>query len=252
MRRALLQSLNVPTIRLLQQIGVEETIRFAQKFGITSSLNPYLSLALGSSDMTLAELTAAYAVFANHGIRLGPVSILMISDSTGRVLYTNDALPTQVIRPETAYLATDLLKGVIEWGTGWKARELGRPAAGKTGTTNDFRDAWFIGYTPSLVAGVWVGYDDQSSIGPRETGARAALPIWLEFMKTAHADRAPEDFVAPMGILFKQIDPRTGLLSTENCKQSVRGAFLPGTEPRQFCNEAGVPPDELLVHDEAP
>jgi len=252
LRKALSQSLNVPTIRLLQKIGIDETILFARKLGIKSTLTPYLSLALGSSDMTLAELTSVYSLFANHGIRMGPISILTITDSTGRVLYSNDALPAQAIKPEIAYLTTDLLMGVIEDGTGWKARELGRPAAGKTGTTNDYRDAWFIGYTPSLVTGVWVGYDDQTSIGPRETGARAALPIWLEFMKKAHADRPPEDFIAPEGILFRQIDPRTGLLSTETCKQSVRRAFLPGTEPRQHCNEAGISADEPLIHDEAP
>ncbi len=252
LRRALVQSLNVPTIRLLEKVGIDETIRYARKLGIKSTLNPYLSLALGSSDTTLAELTAAYSVFANHGIRMGPISILSITDSTGRVLYSNDAVPTQAIKSETAFLATYLLKGVIEEGTGWKARELGRPAAGKTGTTNDYRDAWFIGYTPGLVTGVWVGYDDQTSIGPRETGARAALPIWLEFMKKAHADRPPEDFIAPEDILFKQVDPRTGLLSTEACKQSVRGAFLPGTEPRQYCNESGLTADEMLIHDEAP
>jgi len=252
LRKALIQSLNVPTIRLLEKIGIDETIQYARKLGIKSTLNPYLSLALGSSDMTLAELTAVYSVFANHGIRMGPISILKITDSTGRVLYSNNALPIQAIKPETAYLTTDLLKGVIEQGTGWKARELGRPAAGKTGTTNDYRDAWFIGYTPTLVTGVWVGYDDQTSIGYRETGARAALPIWLEFMKKAHADRAPEDFIAPEGVLFRQIDPRTGLLSTEICKQSVREAFLPGTEPRQYCNETGVSTDEMLIQDEAP
>jgi penicillin-binding protein 1A len=252
LRKALSQSLNVPTIRLLQKIGIDETILFAKKLGIKSTLTPYLSLALGSSDMTLAELTSVYSLFANHGIRIGPISILTITDSTGRVLYTNDVLPAQAIKPEIAYLTTDLLMGVIEDGTGWKARELGRPAAGKTGTTNDYRDAWFIGYTPSLVTGVWVGYDDQTSIGSRETGARAALPIWLDFMKEAHADRPPEDFVAPESILFRQIDPRTGLLSTETCKQSVRRAFLPGTEPRQYCKEAGVSTDEPLIHDEAP
>ncbi len=252
LRKALIESLNVPTVRLLEKIGIDETIQYARKLGIKSQLNPYLSLALGSSDMTLAELTAVYAVFANHGISVGPVSILSISDSTGRVIYTNDAVATQVINPETAYLITDLLKGVIEQGTGWKARELGRPAAGKTGTTNDYRDAWFIGYTPGLVTGVWVGHDDQASIGPKETGARAALPIWLEFMKKALAERVPEDFVAPEGILFKQIDPRTGLLSSDNCKQSIREAFLPGTEPRQYCNETAVIPNEPTIHDEAP
>ena len=252
LRNALIQSLNVPTIRLLENIGVNETIQYARKLGIKSTLKPYLSLALGSSDMTLADLTAVYAVFANHGISMEPVSILSITDNTGRVLYSNDALPTQAIDPETAFLITNLLRGVIEHGTGWKARELGRPAAGKTGTTNDYRDAWFIGYTPSLVAGVWVGYDDQTSIGHRETGARAALPIWLAFMKKANDDRAPEDFVPPEGILFKQIDPRSGLLSTENCRQSVLEAFLPGTEPRQYCNETGISGEEPPIHDEAP
>jgi penicillin-binding protein 1A len=237
LRNALILSLNVPTIRLLEKIGIDETVEYAKKIGVTSTLHPYISLALGSSDMTLAELTSVYAVFANHGIKLEPVSIMMISDSTGRVLYTNNAVPVQAIKPATAYLTTHLLKGVIEWGTGGKARELGRPAAGKTGTTNKYRDAWFIGYTPGLVAGVWVGYDDQASIGSKETGARAALPIWLEFMKKAHAERPTEDFVVPEGVLFRQIDPRTGLLSTKKCKQTVQAVFLPGTEPRRHCDE---------------
>ena len=252
LRKALAQSLNIPTIRLLEKLGVDEVIQYARKLGIKSQLRPYLSLALGSSDVTLSELTTAYAVFANHGIRLGPVSILKITDSTGRILYTNDSMPMQVIRPETAFLMTNLLKGAIESGTGWKAREIGRPAAGKTGTTNDYRDAWFIGYTPSLVTGVWVGYDDQQSIGPKETGARAALPIWLEFMKKVHANREPEDFAVPAGVIFKQIDPKTGLLSTENCKYSVREAFLPGTEPRKYCDETASSTDEIQIKDEAP
>ena len=250
--RAITQSLNVPTIRLLEKIGTDEVIRHARKFGITSALTPYLSLALGSSDVTLLELTSAYAVFADHGIKIGPVSILTITDNTGRVLYTNDTLPIQAISPETAYLMTNLLKGVIAHGTGWRARELGRPVAGKTGTTNDYRDAWFIGYTPSLVTGVWVGYDDQSSIGPRETGAHAALPLWLEFMKKAHASRAAEDFAVPEGIIFKQVDPKTGLLCTDSCVSSIREAYLPGTEPRNFSDESTVRGEEPQVQDEAP
>ncbi len=253
LRKALLQSLNVPTIRLLEKVGIHETIQYARKLGVKSPLGPYLSLALGSSDMTLSELTALYSVFANHGIKLGPISILMITDSTGRILYSNDAIPAQVIKPETAFLTTYLLKGAIDQGTGWKARELGRPAAGKTGTTNDYRDAWFIGYTPGLVAGVWVGYDNQTSIGPKETGARAALPIWLDFMKKAHSNRDIEDFIAPENILFKQVDPRTGMLSTENCRQSIREAYLPGTEPRRYCDETNAAfIEELLIQDEAP
>lgn len=252
LRNALTQSLNVPTVRLLEKVGIDETIRYSRQLGIRSPLTRYLPLALGSSDVTLAELTSAFAVFANHGIRTAPVSILSISDSAGRVLYANDSVPQQVIRPETAYLITHLLKGVVERGTGWKARELGRPVAGKTGTTNDYRDAWFIGYTPGLVAGVWVGYDDQTSIGPKETGSRVALPIWLAFMKKALADRAPEDFPAPDSIIFKQVDPRTGLLSTERCKASIREAYLPGTEPRRFCDESGATIEEQQIQDEAP
>ena len=191
-------------------------------------------------------------MFAGQGVRLGPVSVLIITDSAGRVLYMDDSMPVQVIKPETAYLMTNLLKGAIERGTGWKARELGRPAAGKTGTTNDYRDAWFIGYTPALVTGVWVGHDDQENIGLKETGARAALPIWLEFMKKAHDGREQEDFAAPEVILFKQVDLETGLLSTERCKHSIREAFLPGTEPRRFCDESGGRVEESQIHDETP
>jgi len=252
LRNALAESLNVPTVRLLEKIGIDDTIQYAKKLGIRSPMTHYLPLALGSSSLTLEELTAAYAVFADHGMKLGPVSILSITDSSGQVLYVNDALPEQVMKPETAYLITYLLKGVIERGTGWKARELGRPAAGKTGTTNDYRDAWFIGYTPNLVAGVWVGYDNQESIGPKETGARAALPIWLEFMKKATAERPAEDFSLPDGVIFKQIDPRTGLLSTDKCKITLREAYLPGTEPHQYCDESVPGSDEIEIQDEAP
>jgi penicillin-binding protein 1A len=251
-RKALAWSLNVPTVRLFQKIGIDETIRFSRKLGIKSPLAPVPSLALGSADLTLLELTSAYTVFAAHGVRVEPGSILMVTDSTGRTLYVNDSVPEQVLKPETAYLVTNLLRGVIERGTGWKARELGRPAAGKTGTTNDYHDAWFIGYTPGLAAGVWVGYDDHRSIGPKETGSRAALPIWLEFMKKACADREPEEFIAPAGIIFRQIDPMTGLLSTDQCRSSIREAFLPGTEPRQYCAEATAPVEEPLLQDEAP
>jgi penicillin-binding protein 1A len=252
LQQALAQSLNVPTIRLLEKVGIDETIRYARKLGISSSLTRYLPLALGSSDVTLSELTSAYAVFADHGIKIGPVSILMITDSAGKVLYVNDTMPEQVIKPEAAYLTTYMLKGAIEHGTGWKAREVGRPAAGKTGTTNDYRDAWFIGYVPSLVAGVWIGFDGQESIGPKETGARAALPIWLAFMKKALAEQPPEDFTIPSDIIFRQIDPSTGLLSTENCRLSIRQAFLPGTEPRRYCDESVQPSASSGVQDEAP
>ena len=252
LRKALAQSLNIPTVRLMSKIGIEETIRYARTLGIKSPLKAVLPLALGSSDVTLLELTSAYSVFANGGVRLEPVAILSITDSSGRVLSSSDPLPVQAMKPETAYIITNLLKGVIERGTGWKARELGRPVAGKTGTTNDYRDAWFIGYTPSLVAGVWVGFDDQRSLGPKATGSRAALPVWLDFMKHAHQNQEPMDFSIPNGILFRNVDPRTGLLSTEYCKQSLREAFLPGTEPRKFCEEKLPVEEEIAIQDEAP
>jgi penicillin-binding protein 1A len=202
--------------------------------------------------MTLLELTSVYAVFANQGVRQQPVAILRISDSNGRTVYINDQLPAQAIRPETAYLITNLLKGVVEQGTGWKARELGRPVAGKTGTTNDYRDAWFIGYTPTLVAGVWVGYDDQRSLGPKATGSRAALPLWLDFMKQTVQGQEKVDFSVPGDIIFRNIDPVSGLLSTERCRSSLREAFVPGTEPRKYCDEGETPMDAVSVTDEAP
>jgi penicillin-binding protein 1A len=251
-RKALAQSLNVPTVRLLAKIGADETIRFARSLGIRSPLKPVLPLALGSSDVTLLELTSAYSVFANNGVRLDQIAILLITDSNGRTLYANDSMPVQALKPETAYLVTNLLKGVIDHGTGWKARELGRPVAGKTGTTNGYRDAWFIGYTPNLVSGVWVGYDDQRSLGPKATGSRAALPIWLEFMKSAHQGQEPVDFGAPDSIIYRTIDPRTGLLSTERCGSSLREAFLQGTEPRKYCEEQGALDEEPSIQDEAP
>jgi penicillin-binding protein 1A len=252
LRKALAQSLNVPTVRLLAKVGIDDTIRFARGLGIRSPLKPVLPLALGSSDVTLLEIAGAYSVFANGGIRVEPSAIQLITDSSGRTVYANDAVPVQAMKPETAYLVTNLLKGVVEHGTGWRAKELGRPAAGKTGTTNDYRDAWFIGYTPFLVSGVWVGYDDQRSLGPKATGARAALPIWLAFMKQAHLGQEPVDFNAPGGIITRSIDPRTGLLSSERCRASLSEAFLPGTEPRRYCEERTEAADEPLIQDEAP
>lgn len=197
LRKALAESINVVAVKLLESVGVNTVVEYARDLGIKSELKPYLPLALGASDITLMEITSAYGVFANHGIKASPIAILKVTDRMGRVLEEN--LPTleEVIKPETSYLMTDLLRGVVEHGTGWRARELGRPVAGKTGTTNEYKDAWFIGYTPTVVAGVWVGYDDHRSIGHKETGARTALPIWLDFMKDVLKDTPPEDFPVP-------------------------------------------------------
>ncbi len=252
MRQALEQSLNIPTVRLLERIGIDSVITFARRIGITSPLSPYLSLALGSSVVSLSELTSAYAVFADHGLKLGPASIITVADRNGVVVYRDDAIPQVVMKPETAYLITYLLEGAIERGTGWEARSLGRPAAGKTGTTNDYHDAWFIGYTPNLVTGVWVGYDDSTSIGPRQTGARAALPIWLDFAKKALAGTTPKDFSVPQGVIFRDIDRRTGLLASETCGPAIREAYLPGTEPRTYCQGSSPQLEEPEEPDEAP
>lgn len=201
-RKALAESINIVAVKLLDRVGVNTTIEYARRLGVKSELKPYLPLALGASDLTLIEMTSAYGVFANQGIKATPMAIIKITDRMGRVLEKNLTSPEEVIKPQTAYLMTDLLRGVIEHGTGWKAKVLGRPLAGKTGTTNEYNDAWFIGFSPSLVVGVWVGYDDHRSIGPKETGARAALPIWIDFMKETIKDTPPEDFPIPEGIVF--------------------------------------------------
>lgn len=202
LRKAMAESINIVAVKLLDRVGVDNTIEYTRKLGVKSELKPYLPLALGASDLTLMEITSAYGVFANQGIRANPLAIIKVTDRIGRILEKNLPFPDDILKPETSYLITDLLKGVIERGTGWKAKALGRPIAGKTGTTNDYTDAWFIGYTPRLVAGVWVGYDDHRSIGSKETGSRAALPIWMDFMKEVLKDTPPEDFPVPEGIII--------------------------------------------------
>lgn len=202
LRMAMAESINSVAVKLLDRVGVNTTIEYARKLGVKSELKPYLPLALGASDLTLIEITSAFGVFASQGMRANPMAIIKVTDRMGRVLEENFPVIEEVIKPEVAYLMTDLLKGVIEHGTGRKAKELKRPLAGKTGTTNEYTDAWFIGYSPSLVAGVWVGYDDHRSIGPGETGARAALPIWIDFMREVLKDTPPEDFPVPEGIII--------------------------------------------------
>ena len=196
--QALAESRNVPTVRLLEKVGPNKVIDLARRMGIHSPLQPYLSLALGSSDLTLMEITAAFAAFADEGIWIKPVSWVKITDSAGKILEESRTEVRDAIPAELAQEMTKLLQGVVEHGTGQFAKALGRPAFGKTGTTNDFDDAWFIGYSAGLVAGVWVGYDDHRSLGNRETGAVAAGPIWLDFMKEAvRKSRPPSDGALP-------------------------------------------------------
>ncbi|MCA1989527.1 MAG: hypothetical protein LDL07_10360, partial [Desulfarculus sp.] len=230
-RESLEHSRNVPTVKLLNDLGVEYTIAYTRRFGITSELVPSLSLALGSASLTLLEMTRAYGVFANQGQLTDPVFVEKVLDREGRTIYEAKPLTREVISPQTAYLMTSMLEGVVLRGTGRGVQIPGHTLAGKTGTTNDLRDAWFIGYAPQMVCGVWVGRDDNEPLGSRETGARAAAPIWKDFMVKALANRPPQDFPTPPGVVFARIDPRTGGLAGPFTNNAFFEAFKEGTAP---------------------
>jgi len=207
LRRAIARSINVVAVRLLDDVGIPKAIDCARRLGIHSELSPYLPLALGASDVTLMDMTAAFSVFDNFGIYTEPTAIERITDREGRVVEEGVAPNRQAISSETAAAMTDLLTGVVQRGTAYQVKSLGRPAAGKTGTTSDFNDAWFIGFLPSMAAGVWVGYDDHKPIGNKETGAMAALPVWLEFMQdyVKEFNVPPEDFPQAPPQLFQNV-----------------------------------------------
>ncbi len=250
-RKALAKSRNVVTIKILKKIGLNYCIDYARRLGITTPLAKDLSLALGSSAVTLYDLTSVYSVFANGGKRAKPIFITKIIDKDGNVIEDNAPSATEVISPQTAYLMTKMLEGVIQNGTGWRAKSLGRPAAGKTGTTNGLNDAWFLGYVPQLTAGVWVGYDNEKKLGRHETGSRAALPIWLSFMKAATKDKPVNDFQAPEGIEFARIDADTGQPATPFTENPIFEVFKTGTAPVKAVTPETVKPDEedLLMRD---
>jgi penicillin-binding protein 1A len=195
LRRALAGSRNVPAVKLAEKVGINSVVDMARRFGITTSLPPYLPLVLGAADMKLVEHTSAFTVFPNDGIRIDPHMIRRVTTYDGALLEEAHPEVHDVISPEVARTMTAMLEEVIQFGTGVQAKALGRPAGGKTGTTQDYTDAWFMGFTPQLTCGVWVGFDDkQISLGKKETGARAALPIWLEFMKAALDGQPVLDF----------------------------------------------------------
>jgi penicillin-binding protein 1A len=195
LRRALAGSRNVPAVKLAEKVGINSVVDMTRRFGITTSLPPYLPLVLGAADMKLVEHTSAFTVFPNDGIRIDPHMIRRVTSYDGALLEEAHPEVHDVISPEVARTMTAMLEEVIQFGTGVQAKALSRPAGGKTGTTQDYTDAWFMGFTPQLTCGVWVGFDDkQISLGKKETGARAALPIWLEFMKTALEGQPALDF----------------------------------------------------------
>ena len=211
LRMALAHSRNVVTVKLLEKLGVEKATDFARQDGITESMPRDLTLALGSLSITPLDLVSAYAPFANNGMKIAPIAIKYITDEKGRILESNDPQAQRILSPETSFLMTSMLQDVIRYGTGYKARVLGDNVAGKTGTTNDFRDAWFIGFNPDLLAGVWVGFDDMSPLGYGETGGEAACPIWTNFMKYA-AQKSPGDKFepAPDDMIEYTVDAQTG------------------------------------------
>ena len=215
LREALRHSRNAATVRLLEQIGVRKVTEFSRKLGIQSPLSQDLSLALGSSEVTLANITSAYGIFANQGLALRPYTTSIVKDHEEKTLEQHLFEPRRVITKETAYLITHMLMDVIQNGTGKRARKIGRPLAGKTGTTNSYRDAWFVGYAPNLAVGVWVGFDSVGTLGKVESGAHAALPIWTQFVSQALQSLPVQTFSIPEGIRFAEIDQATGILVKE-------------------------------------
>jgi penicillin-binding protein 1A len=197
LRRALAQSRNIPALKLAERVGIRTVIDYAHRFGVTSTIPAYLPVALGSAEITLMEQTSAFSVFPNDGVRLAPRSIKKVTDYDGRVLEEDFPDIKDVIGSRTARIMTSMLREVVLRGTAIAAAKMPYPLAGKTGTTNDFTDAWFIGFSPSLTCGVWIGYDEKKSLGPKESGGHAALPIWIQFMTVALAGTDPGEFQPP-------------------------------------------------------
>jgi len=264
LRRALEQSRNLASADIIARIGVDATISYARKMGITTDLGRNLSLALGSSEVTPLELTRAYGVLAAKGVLVDTVFVTTIRDRNGEVLfdYKDNLLKTgkQVVDENSVFVLTNLLKGVVERGTGVRVKPIGRPAAGKTGTSNDQMDAWFIGFTPEWVSGVWVGFDLKKKIGEKETGGKIAAPIWLDFMKPfleykdeqnyqkqiaeniEEAEKlgiepeepvkpTPLDFSVPAGVDPFWVERSSGLLSCGGCEGAILEYFKKNTQP---------------------
>ncbi len=245
LRRGLEESINIVTAKLVETLTPERVVQHIKKFGITTNIKPYMSISLGAFEIPLIEMVSAYSVFPNQGIRMKPYFIVRIEDREGNLLEENRREAYEVLSPSVAYIMTNLMKGVVLRGTAARASSLKRPLAGKTGTCDEYTDAWFIGFDPSFVLGVWVGHDTKKSIGPNETGARTALPIWMEFMKEYLKDKPIEDFPVPPDIVFTKVDRMTGLLATPFCSHVIEEAFIAGTEPTRYCSEE----EHFKVHD---
>ena len=235
MREALTYSINIVSVKIMEQIGAPYAAEYAKKLGFTSPIPANLALALGAASVSPFEMTSAYAVFANKGVLTPQYYITRVTDTDGTTLETTPPpVPVPVISPETAYVITNLMQSVVSSGTGHRASIIGRPVAGKTGTTNGAKDAWFVGYIPQLVTGVWVGYDQERSLGAGGSGGQAAAPIWGDFMQKAILSLPVEDFTAPENISFVLINPRSGNLAKEGSTGAVMECFIKGTEPTSY------------------
>jgi penicillin-binding protein 1A len=243
LREALAKSRNVITIKIMQNVGIDYVIDYARKLGIQSNLSRDLSLALGSSGVSLFEILQAYSVFTNQGYLVEPAFITKIEDRDGNILEEMNPVRTQVIDKSTAYIMTSLLEGVVKFGTGQRVRALKRPVAGKTGTTNNLFDAWFVGYTPRFITGVWVGFDQERSLGVGETGSRAASPIWLGFMQKILENEPVRVFQVPDGVVFAKIDADTGLLPIPESKETTFECFKEGSVPTTYTAKPGAVTD---------
>jgi penicillin-binding protein 1A len=240
LRQALAKSRNVVTIKILQDIGIDYVLGYAAKLGVTSELSRDLSVALGSSGVSLFEIVQSYSVFANQGYLVRPAFITKVEDRFGNVLEEMNPIREKVIEKSTAYIMTSLLEGVVKFGTGQRVRALKRPVAGKTGTTNNLYDAWFVGYTPRYITGVWVGFDQERSLGRGETGSRAASPIWLGFMQNVLQKEPVRVFQVPEGVVFSKIDAETGLLPIPESKKTIFECFKEGSAPEEYTAKPGT------------
>jgi penicillin-binding protein 1A len=249
LRQALTHSKNTVSVRLIEALTPPTVTAFAQKAGIHSQMPDNLTLALGTGEVAVLEIANAYATLQSLGKSADPVMLIKVSDSKGTVLEEHHAALEETLSPAIAYLTTSLMRSVVEEGTAMAVRDLERPAAGKTGTAQEFRDAWFSGYTMDLVATAWVGFDDHSPLGPGETGGKAALPVWLSFMKVAHAGKPVRDFEPPPGVQSVRIDPVTRLLAGKSVPGRLE-PFLDGTQPTAFAPAPGsVDPNDFMLQD---
>jgi membrane carboxypeptidase/penicillin-binding protein len=248
LRTALQESVNIPAVKLLRKVGTSLVANYAHRMGIKSQLGQNLSLALGSSEVNLLELTSAYGVLANRGVRNDPTFVLRVVDKDGKEMERSMPRPQEVLSEGTAATMTSMLQSVMDHGTGFGARAAGftLPAAGKTGTMDDYMDAWFVGYIPGMTVGVWVGFDEKKPIGPNATGSRAALPVWTEIMIGATRGKPIENFTMPAGTTTRVVCAESNMLATDQCPNTSSEMFDDGAEPTEYCTtHPGRPLDPL-------